>query len=61
MGWMLLLCLRCRPCWRMSSRGAGSLLGGRGCCVVVAPPLASPFVVWGLLFVVECDVLWRRG
>nr|DAJ44825.1 MAG TPA: hypothetical protein [Caudoviricetes sp.] len=45
----------------MSSRGAGSLLGGRGCCVVVASPLASPFVVWGLLFVVECDVLWRRG
>lgn len=52
MGWMLLLCLRCRLCWRMSSRGAGSLLGGRGCCVVVAPPLL-PLSLCGV-----CCLLW---
>nr|DAP00248.1 MAG TPA: hypothetical protein [Caudoviricetes sp.] len=45
----------------MSSRGAGSLLGGAWLLCGGCVPLASPFVVWGLLFVVECDVLWRRG
>lgn len=50
MGWMLRRCPRFRARWRMSS----DVLGGRG--RVVAPP----FGVW-LLFVLECDVLWRRG
>jgi hypothetical protein len=54
MGWMLLLCLRFRTRWRMSSRFVlplGGVAGGFS----VAPP-----VVWGLLFL-ECDVLWRQG
>lgn len=53
MGWMLLLCLRCRPCWRMSSSFP---TGGRGRRVWRLRPLGRR-----VLFVLECDVLWRRG
>lgn len=50
MVWMRLLCRRCRARWRMSS----DVLGGRG--RVVAPPCSH-----GVLFVLECGVLWRQG
>ena len=50
MGWMLRLFRRFRARWRMSS----DVLGGRG--RVVAPPCAR-----GVLFVLECGVLWRQG
>lgn len=51
MGWMLRLFRRFRARWRMSS----DVLGGRG--RVAAPPLCA----CGVLFVLECGVLWRRG
>lgn len=54
MGWRLLLCLRFRTRWRMSSRFVLPL-GGRGWGFLVAPP-----VVCGVCFL-ECDVLWRQG
>lgn len=43
MGWMLLLCLRFRTRWRMSS----SLFSP---CGGVAGVGCAPFGVWGLLF-----------
>lgn len=55
MGWRLLLCLRFRTRWRMSSRFVlplGAWLGGVPGC---APAVVRVFVV------VECDVLWRQG
>ena len=54
MGWMLLLCRRCRTRWRMSSDPPA---GGRGLLCGLRPPVGvRVFVV-----VVECDVLWRQG
>lgn len=44
MGWMLRRCLRCRPCWRMSSES--DPLGGAWPVVWVAPPCCCV----GLLF-----------
>lgn len=53
MGWMLLLCRRCRTRWRMSSDSStGGVAGG----FLVAPPFGVRVFV-----VVECDVLWRQG
>lgn len=51
MVWMRLLCRRCRARWRMSS----DALGGRGRCWLRPP------CVRGVLFVLECGVLWRQG
>lgn len=53
MGWMLLLCLRFRTRWRMSSSPphAGGVAVA-GC----APPLACG----GCLFLLECDVVAAR-
>lgn len=53
MGWMLRRCLRCRLCWRMSSSFP---TGG----VAVECDGCAPLGV-RVLFVLECDVLWRRG
>lgn len=53
MGWMLLLCLRFRTRWRMSS----SLFSHVGGVAVVG---CAPAACGGCLFL-ECDVLWRQG
>lgn len=53
MGWMLLLCRRCRTRWRMSSDPPR--VGGVACVWVAPPAVVRVFVV------VECDVLWRQG
>lgn len=49
MGWMLLRCLRCRPCWRMSSeRGLFSFWGAWLLCGGCAPrPLVGVVVSFG--------------
>lgn len=52
MGLRLLLCLRFRTRWRMSS---SSPAGG-----AAGVSWLRPSGVWGLLFL-ECDVLWRQG